>query len=146
MGEGLRLLWRSSIPASFLLPSVKPELSCWGWGGPRRTGEDILFALITSEKRPSGRANLGGSASSRDRFDYKSLPLIMPGSKVCHSVCPRDKRKQCMAHLSPRGSPPPAGPTWGGVVRRGQVYEGGEGEGLTRGRGAIAAGGLACRT
>lgn len=90
-----------------------------------------MFALITSEKRPSGRANLGGSASSRDRFDYKSLLLIMPGSKVCHSVRPRDKRKQCMVHLSPRGSPPPAGPTWGRGGRgmkeeRGEVWPGAE--------------------
>lgn len=82
--EGLWRQWAPSGEIPFLPPSLRFLLcslsSCSGGGGPRRAGEDIFFALITSEKRPSGRANFGGSAFSRDRFDYKSS-VLMPGSQ-----------------------------------------------------------------
>lgn len=52
--------------------------------------------------------------------------MLVP--KVCHSVCPRDKRKQCVAHPSPEGSPPPAGFAWDGMLGWGQGKEG-EGKG-----------------
>lgn len=72
-GQGLRPSF-GEIP--FLLPSLRFLLcslhSCLGGGGPRMAGEDIFFALIASEKRPSGRANFGGSAFSCDQFDCKS--------------------------------------------------------------------------
>lgn len=90
MGPDFRLEKFHSCLLFSLIPSVQQPELCLGGGGPRRAGEDIFFALITSEKRPSGRANFGGSAFSRDRFDYKSSVLMLV-PKVCHSVCPRDK-------------------------------------------------------
>lgn len=87
--------------------SSSPQVLDSGKGGLRRAGQarTSFSALITSEKRPSGRAKFGGSAFRRDRFDYKSSAL-MPGSQGLSFCMPRDEYKLCRTHQSPVGPCP----------------------------------------
>lgn len=106
-------------PLSVLAVQLKP----WPQGGRAGQGRTSFFALITSKKRPSGRAKFGGSAFRRDRFDYKSSAL-MPGSQGLSFCMSRDKYKLCKAHQSPVGPHP----HWL-CLRQWQVRAGYEGKG-----------------
>lgn len=98
---------RGRTPVPILGTSCTAQVLDSGKGGLRRAGQarTSFSALITSEKRPSGRAKFGGSAFRRDRFDYKSSAL-MPGSQGLSFCMPRDKYKLCRTHQSPVGPCP----------------------------------------
>lgn len=59
-GRGAQtFVWRSpDAVSSALTPAGPPELLL-GAGGPRRAGEDIFFALITSESDLQAEPSLG---------------------------------------------------------------------------------------